>query len=156
MITIRYATSEDIKIIKEIIKHSILELCKEYYTMNELQSLLAQYPDFQRYQKWLADRVLLVAENDCGRVGFAQYFPDIEYIEAVHVLPGYTNQGIGKQLVEKIEQIARQHGAEKIRLDASLNAEKFYRKCGYEQKQGSVYICNNGMQLPTIAFEKCI
>ena len=145
---------DDIHSSKEVVRSSILELCKNHYSTNEMSSLLEQYPDKDIYKAWLDKRVLLVAEDDNQIVGFAQYHPANKSIEAVHVLPDHTNQGIGKNLIKKIEEIAKEQGARKISLGSSLNAEKFYEKCGYLRKEPGKYQCSNGVELDIVVYEK--
>ena len=154
MITTRRATSEDIDDFKIIIVESVLELCKGYYTPEQLNSLLAQYPDRNVYEKWIHERVLVVAEHEIDIVGFAQYFPPNSTIEAVHVLPAYAKQGVGKMLVQFLEEIARGQGAKRIALDSSLNAVGFYEKCGYVRKENSSFKCNGCVELEVVNFEK--
>ena len=102
MLQIRNATSDDVETFKEVVRTSVLGLCKDHYTPEELDSLLEQYPGRELYEKWINDRVLLVAESECGVIGFAQYNPSNTSIEAVHVTPKYTGAGIGGKLVSKI------------------------------------------------------
>jgi len=154
MIITRKANSTDIDGFKKVVNESVLELCKNHYTTDELQSLLAQYPNRQLYEMWLHERVLVVAEDDGKIIGFAQYFPPDGSLEAVHVLPAYVNMGVGKMVVELIEDIAKTQGAKKITLGSSLNAVGFYEKCGYSKKETGSFKCNNGVELGVINFEK--
>ena len=107
MIVTRKANSEDIDDFKKVVNESVLELCKNHYTAEELQSLLAQYPNRQLYEKWFHERVLVVAEHEGMIIGFAQYFPPDSSIEAVHVLPAYVKKGVGKMVMILIEEIAK-------------------------------------------------
>lgn len=52
-------------------------------------------------------------------------------IERICVLPSYRGRGIGKQLMEAIEQYAKQH-VTKVKLNAQTRAEPFYKQLGYE------------------------
>lgn len=154
MISTRRAHSGDIDDFKNVIAESILGLCKGHYTPEELQSLLAQYPSRDLYEKWLHERVLVIAEDEGKIVGFAQYFSPDSSIEAVHVLPDYAKRGIGKMLVALIEESARAQGAKRIALGSSLNAVGFYERCGYSRKENSTFKCNNGVELSVVNFEK--
>lgn len=156
MTQIRNATEGDIGPFKEIIESSISEFCKDYYTSTQIDSLLGQYPGPALYQKWLTERVLIVAEDETGIVGFAQFHPSSSSIEAVHVSPNRARGGIGRQLLNAIEAIAKNQGILKITLDASLNAAGFYSRCGYTRKEISSYRCKNGIELKTIRYEKGI
>ena len=154
MIDVRRATVHDIEQLKNLVIASVLELCKEHYTPKELQSLLAQYPRRELYEKWIDERVLVVAEYKGTIVGFAQYFPQDSSIEAVHVSPGHAKQGIGQMVVARMEEIARHQGAKKITLSSSLNAIGFYEKCGYIRKDSGKFWCNDGVELGVVNFEK--
>ena len=110
MITARKAISEEFDDFKKVVVESVLELCKHHYTHAQLKSLLAQYPGRELYEKWIHERVLVVAEDDGKIVGFAQYFPPNSSIEAIHVLPSQVKRCVGKNLIGLIEDIARNQG----------------------------------------------
>jgi len=153
---IRSATKNDIESFKAVVKLSIMESCKEYYSHAEIKALLKQYPERSLYEKWLYERVLIVAVDDGDVVGFAQYNPNMSYIEAVHVLPKYFGEGVGRELVGAIERIASEMGAKVITLESSLNAVCFYDKCGYIKKGNSKFKCNSGIELKVVEYEKQI
>ena len=154
MITTRRAIAQDIDDFKNVVVESVLVLCKDCYISEQLKSLLVQYPDRGVYEKWLQERVLVVAEHEGKIVGFAQYFPPTNSIEAVHVLPCQVNRSIGKMIVRSIEEIARNQGARKITLASSLNATGFYENCGYHRKEDGAFKCNDGVELKVVNYEK--
>ncbi len=154
MVVIRSARADDIDDFKEVVKSSITVLCKDYYSEEQIEGLLKQYPGPELYRRWLNERVLIVAEMDEKIIGFAQFDPARSGIEAVHVLPEYTYLGIGRNLVREIEKIAREKGVKKLVLDSSINADEFYSKCGYMKKGIGKVKCNNGVELDTISYEK--
>ena len=156
MVNIRKATKNDIVQFKEVIKSSILFLCRDYYTLDQLRALLGQFPEHTLYEKWLNERVMVVAENNQGIIGFAQYNTDLKFIEAVHVAPQQARQGIGKRLLGELELIAAGKGALKITLESSLNATQFYDKCGYKKVKHGKYYCKNGVVLETVTYEKSL
>jgi GNAT superfamily N-acetyltransferase len=45
--------------------------------------------------------------------------------------PDYHRQGIGSQLLARIEQVAKDRGIFKLSLMTSIPAEGFYQKFGY-------------------------
>jgi len=154
MIEIREAREDDIEQLKEVVASSISELCKGHYTPVQLEELLGQYPGKDVYRKWLRERVLIVATNEAGVVGFAQFNPSHESLEAVHVSPEHAGKGIGKSLVRGIEEKARRLGVRKVFVDSSLNAAGFYSSCDYVRIGPSKYQCRDGIELETVRFEK--
>ncbi len=54
------------------------------------------------------------------------------HIGRVAVLKEYRSFGIGKMVMNALEQKAKELGAEIIHLGAQCQAEEFYRKAGYE------------------------
>ncbi|KFZ42621.1 N-acetyltransferase [Anoxybacillus flavithermus] len=56
---------------------------------------------------------------------------DVGKIERICVLPAYRGRGIGKRIMEAIEQYAKQH-VTKVKLNAQTHAEPFYKQLGYE------------------------
>lgn len=54
----------------------------------------------------------------------------------IFVLPQYQGQGIGKQLIQTLEQDEYFLRANRIEIPASVTAVDFYRKMGYDYKNG--------------------
>jgi predicted GNAT family N-acyltransferase len=52
-------------------------------------------------------------------------------IERICVLADYRTCGIGKKLMEKIMQYAKDHGYEKVKLNSQSHAIPFYEKLGF-------------------------
>lgn len=74
-------------------------------------------------------RYILVAEERGRIVGSAQL--DNEEIKMMFVLPEMQGRGVGKSLVEKIEEYAKGKGLKKIVGNSSLTAVGFYEKLGF-------------------------
>ena len=55
----------------------------------------------------------------------------------IFVLPEYQGQGLGKKLIETLEKDEFFLRAQRIEIPASLTAVDFYRKMGYDYKDGN-------------------
>ncbi|MBR5404681.1 MAG: GNAT family N-acetyltransferase [Oscillospiraceae bacterium] len=55
----------------------------------------------------------------------------------IFVLPEYQGRGIGRQIVETLEQDEYFLRAARIEIPASVTAVEFYRKLGYDYKNGA-------------------
>jgi GNAT superfamily N-acetyltransferase len=56
---------------------------------------------------------------------------DGDILRSIFVLPGRQGQGIGRQLVQQLEELARSHGIKQLWVPASVTGEGFYRRLGY-------------------------
>lgn len=57
------------------------------------------------------------------------------YVENLAVLPAWRAHGLGRRLMEQLEQLARERGCQKITLDAYASnqaARAFYERIGYD------------------------
>ena len=73
----------------------------------------------------------LVAEDATGIVGFGSLAPATWEVRAVYVHPRAGRRGVGAGILAGLEDLARARRAAHLTLDASLNAEAFYRARGY-------------------------
>jgi ribosomal protein S18 acetylase RimI-like enzyme len=89
------------------------------------------------------DTLLLTAvaedNNAVGRVWLSlkhpRGFPKTAYLFYIEVLPSHRGQGLGRRLLEAVEQEAARHGIERISLNvfgANYAARQLYSSSGYE------------------------
>lgn len=94
-------------------------------------------------EQWLATRspavcaaeiskwAVILAEEDGVLLGFAALDATKANIDAVYVAPERWRQGIGRQLLIRLEEIARDAGLSCITLQAAGPAILFYQRQGY-------------------------
>jgi predicted GNAT family N-acyltransferase len=63
-------------------------------------------------------------------IGTARLLPDGQ-IGRMAVLPEWRSHGIGSVLLEKLIEIAREHGLKQVKLDAQDHAISFYEQHGF-------------------------
>ena len=82
--------------------------------------------------------VALIDDNVVGTAGIDKswYSNDEYWILTVFIKPENHGQGIGKKLIEKIEEYATTLPVKKLIIPASITAHKFYYKLGYKYKDG--------------------
>ena len=72
----------------------------------------------------------------CGAIGPYRDRTDESGLFNIFVLPEYQGRGIGRQIVETLEQDAYALRAERMELSASITGLPFYLKMGYDYKNG--------------------
>jgi putative acetyltransferase len=73
---------------------------------------------------------ILVAEINGRVVGWGAIRGD--RLEGLYTDPDFAGRGIGTELLRRLEVLMRSYGIRTIRAEASLNAEGFYLRRGYE------------------------
>lgn len=93
----------------------------------------------------------IVAEVDDAAVGFALFFHNYStflsrpgiYLEDLYVRPEHRRKGIGKALLNRVIEIARERDCDRVEwlvLDWNSRAIDFYKRLGAERVEGwSVY-----------------
>jgi GNAT superfamily N-acetyltransferase len=105
-----------------------------------------QYFERCLHEQGLQHRLLLAAETDDCLAGYVQMIWNPEYapfrsfsipeIQDLNVVPQWRGQGIGRQLVERCEQIALDAGKTEVGIGVGLYtrfgaAQRLYVKMGY-------------------------
>ena len=82
----------------------------------------------------------VVEENDtiigCGAIGPYWSSETESSLFNIFVLPEYQGKGIGRKIVETLEQDEYFLRAKRVEVPASITAVNFYRKLGYDYKNG--------------------
>ena len=134
-INIRFATENDIPIILELIKElAVYEKLAEEVTADETKLKNTLFGETKFAQ-------VLIAEYNGKPAGHALFFynystflakPGI-YLEDLFVKPDYRGKGIGKQLLNKLIQVAKENNCGRVEwavLDWNEPAIQFYQNLG--------------------------
>ena len=82
----------------------------------------------------------VVEENDtiigCGAIGPYWGSETESSLFTIFVLPEYQGKGVGRKIIEALEQDEYFLKAKRVEIPASITAVNFYRKMGYEYKNG--------------------
>lgn len=150
---LRPAREADRRALWRIHTRSVRELCHGAYSAREVRTWVALLRP-EGYLRPDQPRTVLVAERGRRLVGFGQLDARGGELEALYVLPEEVGQGIGTMLLSSLEVLAWRAGAPALRLDASLNAESFYRERGYRPMQVAQRIITPDVQLACVRMEK--
>ncbi len=86
----------------------------------------------------------LVAEDEGvivgGLLGFVDPYADEDffYVSEIFVVPEYKKQGIGRNLIRKLEEEIKERGISVVQLMSIEPNEVFYGKCGLSKDDVSV------------------
>src|ERR1051326_8815968 len=110
--------------------------------------------DEEAFGKKLAGELTLIATLQNAPVGFAS-LKGKDHIDMLYVHPGVAGQGVASALCDALEKLAGGRGAKSLTVEASDNAEPFFKKRGYVAKQrNSVTV--NGEWLANTTMQKTL
>ncbi|WP_286342574.1 GNAT family N-acetyltransferase [Ferrimonas sp. YFM] len=120
-------------------------------------------PPSQHRSDWLhsiiaSDNTLVeVAEcSERGVMGFGIVLLGQSRLQALYIHPSASGQGIGRRLLNRLEQRASQVGLTRLSLNASLNAHPFYTRMGYLSHGASHQALTDEVVMAAMAMEKSL
>jgi len=151
-LTIRKATADDAAAAWEIRNAAIRHACKGFYAEGLLEQWTAgemtdEFVEFVVQQFYVA-----TVDSDVVGTGFVDLREG--RVDAVFVRPVMMGQGIGKRIVAFCEDLGRFAGLTELKLDSTLNAAPFYRRCGFVGDVIGVYRSPRGITLDCIPMTK--
>ena len=129
---IRKFEKQDANETARLIRKVLTEVNSKDYPQNVIHNLSRRYSTERMIKIALKRNVYVALEN--GRIIGTAAIED-DYISNVFVDLDYHGKGLGSALMEKVEQIARNRGKTKVRLDACITALDFYKKRGYVKRK---------------------
>ena len=135
----RYAVENDAFSFPKIEYDAIEKLTNNMYSPdivkrwmpNLEKNALAQSIEREKNNILNPNVLTMVAEEKGNVVCFCSLMLEKGYLWRLYINPEYAGKHIASELLKKVEEIAKEKGITKIKLDASLNAEGFYLKQGY-------------------------
>ncbi len=132
-----------------------------FYTQNILQSWSPSPVDEHRVNKLGRaiennEELVVVAvpnENDMI-IGFGSIVPLQQELRALYVDPAFAGRGVGTKILSNLEELALLHGVNKLHMDASLNAERFYSRHGYLVVNRGIHRLNSGIDMNCVKMSK--
>ena len=83
--------------------------------------------------------------------------PPYEYeVHTIGVDPTCQGRGIGRALLERIEQDIREHGHAEVALDAVLPGIPLYGACGYRPVARTELVLPDGVRMPVVSMRKSL
>ena len=151
MIIYRRFKDTDAKEVANLVKHTMLttnsiDYSKEYL-LNDLKRLTAI--DFIERSKQFHCYVFIENQTNqivaVGSIGPYWGKEEESSLFNIFVLPEYQGQGIGRKLIQVLEQDIYFKKAKRIEVPASITGLQFYQKIGYIFKNGINSIDDEGL-----------
>jgi putative acetyltransferase len=126
---------------------------------SEVIEVWSRKPDEARYE-WMreliaqGDSIVIVGEDQTSILGFGIVIPKLMELRALYVRPAASGQGVGQAVLGELEHRAAAQGIVRIELNASLNADAFYRRHGYETLSRSTLRLSDELEMDCIRMGK--
>lgn len=140
MIIRRFRVEDSIELASVIAKTLCITNIKDYskeYIENDISFLTSE--KLIERSKWT--NMYVACDGDmiigCGAIGPYWGKEDESSLFTIFVLPEYQGKGIGRKIIETLEQDEYFLRAKRIEIPASITAVNFYIKMGYNYKNGN-------------------
>ena len=145
-ITLRKAKAADAGAVWAIRSAAIRHACRGFYE----DDLLARWTAGEMPDSFAAfvEHLFYVAEVNQEVVGTGAVNLENGQVDGIFVRPDRMGQGIGKQMIAFLVARARVAGLAELRLDSTLNAAPFYRRCGFVGDVLGAYQSPRGFSMP--------
>jgi putative acetyltransferase len=146
--------ASDTPMLAAIFVAAIEELTGDDYSEAQQEAWAAAADDEEAFGKKLASDLTLIATLQNSPIGFAS-LRGKDHIDMLYVHPSVAGQGVATMLCDALEKLAGSRGAKNLIVDASDNAQDFFRKRGYAPRQrNSVTV--NGEWLANTTMQKTL
>ncbi len=134
---VRCAQIKDAKAAYRVKKQSIKHLCKKSYTKRQLEALLSERYDENKWYRYIKNDLVWIIEHDGVVEGYGRLqlvAGGIGHIADLYLTSVISGKGLAQELLLRLEQSARKNKVSKIELKSTVNAKTFYEKMGYIQE----------------------
>ena len=149
-LTIRTARREDALRLHELHDASVRALCATHYTKDIIEGWLhGRTPS--RYLTPIERGAIFVAELNEKVVAFGEAATGA--VVAVYVDPSVTGQGLGRLILTRAVDLAREGHSGPIRVESTLNASAFYQHHGFVEVKRAI-VSRNQVEVPIVHLER--
>lgn len=151
--TIREFQNADLAAVRSLV-HRAITTCYPGHYCPEAVRFFVNYHE--------GEAILRDAETGCtivldkgGRLLGTGTLVDDE-IKRVFVAPAFQKQGLGRRILQHLEELATLQGARIVKLDASLPSKMFYDRLGYVTTEAAFLPVENGRRLDFFKMQKTL
>ncbi len=143
----------DLFAVKSLV-HRTIAICYSGQYCLEVVRFFINYHDEQAILRDALDGCTLVLDRSGRIFGTGTLVGD--EIKRVFVEPGLQRHGLGRLIVQRLEEKAASLGVGTVRLDASLPAKAFYDNLGYVTVEATSLPVENGRRLDFFRMQKAV
>jgi putative acetyltransferase len=144
----------DTPVLAAIFIAAIEELTGDEYSSEQQEAWASVADNEEEFGKKLAGELTLIATLGNAPVGFAS-LKGKDHIDMLYVHPSAAGQGVASTLIDALERLAGGRGAKNLTVEASDNAQDFFRKRGYVATQRNT-VTVNGEWLANTTMQKSL
>ena len=137
---IRRFIDNDARYISELIGRNFIEVNSKDYPLEEMIEKSKEFsPEKVRHRAANGHMYVVCEGNMVVGTGTISDFwgsKTESVLLTIFVLPEYHGKGIGRKIIETLEKDEFFIRAKRVEVCASITACEFYKKCGYEYKDG--------------------
>ena len=132
---VRRFREEDAQAVSDLVRASLLISCGKDYPPEPLEAFAATQTPAAMVRRGQTTRFYVAEEGGtpvgCAAVGRSTEVPGESCVYSFYVLPECQGRGIGRRLMEALEEDPDFRAARRVILHASRTALGFYRKMGF-------------------------
>jgi putative acetyltransferase len=159
-ISLRLATPEDALAIIDAHRDAVRGTAVGHYSREIIEEWgpIAAAPErVNGFAREIASghEVVVVAIDPSGVIlGFGSIVPTNDELRAVYVRAKYGRNGIGRAIVQRLEELARKAGLKELSMDASINAESFYNANDFNSEGYGEHTMSSGARMACVRMRK--
>ena len=144
---VRKFREEDAFAVSELIARTLVESNLKDYSQQCIDGLIESYSPQGIINKASSLHFYVVCSNDgiigCGGIGAYFGKEDESCLFSIFVAPIYQGKGVGKKIVNALEQDEYFLRAKRVEIPSSITARDFYKSLGYSYKDGKKVLDEN-------------
>lgn len=159
---IRFASPGDAAAILEVHRAAVRGSAAGFYSCEVIEEWapLSVPPErVEAFQRTIAggEEVVVVAVDSSNHIlGFGSIVPSNDELRAVYVRSEHGRKGVGSAILRRLESLAREAGLTQLRMDASINAEAFYKANGFVVEDRGEHIMSSGGRMACVRMRKAL
>ena len=137
---IRAFRKEDADEVAQVIARTLRESNSKDYPEDYIEYIVASHSADELLKASEQRHIYVVCDGEriVGTGGITGYWGSRteSILLTIFVLPQYQGKGVGRKIIQTLEQDEYALRADRIEIPASITAVEFYRKLGYDYKNG--------------------